>query len=655
VGALGKSGIDRAHNQILDSWVTAGLLGFASFMVLIGGLFYYGLKWLGLIKNPRQAASFFGALSSGCALGLLVPWILDGSLRFAGVGTAAGLLLGLGGFLLASVAGRSRSAAFPDPATSHQPAMDILLIALLSSLIAHFVEIQTSMAIAATSTYFWLFAAMIVALGARLSEEPAPEQAPPAAPKAGNPSGKRARRRHDGKERPQPAVAAKKRSSSGLPNASLMAYSLLIGLILVTWSYGFVNNQIDLKAHSFSAIWLAGTAWYLSYWFVLTIPAANLGEARQRRNLDWLPFALSGIQLLLFLAFHWTAVRQDDAAYAIFVYGFWLVLGIMAIGVILTRDASLPGPVWRKANGVAYVLLVAVTLAISVVTNLNVARADVYLKKATAFGANGQWSQGLPYLQRASGLAAGYNEYHKLLANYALESWRADPNRDPRWLEEAQEALEREARIAPLGPEGLAKMGFVHLVLGETAEDSALRQERLAKASEYYQQAIALSPWPADIYREWGKVYHDLARYDQAIERYEQALKLDDRAVDTHLALGDAYEAMGDLDQAIQAYTQAVEVDPNSVQAHNSLGYEYSLKGDWEKAIQETRKAAELAPDNYLIHQNLGSYYESSGQIDQAIVEVNLALSLAPRQQKPVLENALARLEQKKAAGSAQP
>ncbi len=669
VGALGKSGVDRAHNQILDNLVTAGFLGFASYMVLIGGIFYYGLKWLGLIKSSRQGAFFLGALSVGAVLGVLGPWMVDGSLRFAGVGTAAGLLIGLGIFLLTSALGRPQSAASPDLAASHLPTADLLLIALFSSLIAHFIEVQTGMAIAATSTYFWLYAAMMVVIGGCFTEEPVQEQATTATPKVGVPAGKRRKRGRDGRERPQPAVAARSQSLFGPPNTSLLVYSLLIGLILITWSYAFINKQVDLKAHGFSAIWLAGVVWYLSYWLILTVPAVTeigrwgdrvRGRQGHRVSLSPCllvslhPLALPGIGLLLFLALHWPVVQRDDAAYAIFVYAFWLVLGIVAIGVILTREASLPGLIWRKANGVAYVFLAGAILALNIVTNLNVARADVYLKKATAFGLTGQWDKGLPYLQRASRLATNYNEYHKLLSKYAFESWRMDPSRDPRWLEEAREALEREAQIAPLGAESLARAGSVYLALGETAKDPSLREERLAQALKYYQQAIALSPWPADIYREWGKVYHDLARYDQAIEKYEQSLRLDDRVVDTYLALGDAYEAMGDFDRAIQAYAQAVEVDPNSVQAHNALGYEYSLKGDWEKAIQETRKAAELAPDNYLIHQNLGSYYEALGQIDQAIAEAKLAISLAPPQQKAALENALAVLEQKRAAGSAQ-
>jgi hypothetical protein len=47
------------------------------------------------------------------------------------------------------------------------------LLALTSAVVAHFLEIHFGIAIAATRTYFWLFAAVMVAIGWRLSLEPA--------------------------------------------------------------------------------------------------------------------------------------------------------------------------------------------------------------------------------------------------------------------------------------------------------------------------------------------------------------------------------------------------------------------------------------------------------------------------------------------------
>ncbi|NIV37046.1 MAG: hypothetical protein GWN58_48740, partial [Anaerolineae bacterium] len=46
------------------------------------------------------------------------------------------------------------------------------IIALVAAVIAHFVEIQFGIAIAATRTYFWVMAAMLVVLGTRLASLP---------------------------------------------------------------------------------------------------------------------------------------------------------------------------------------------------------------------------------------------------------------------------------------------------------------------------------------------------------------------------------------------------------------------------------------------------------------------------------------------------
>jgi O-antigen ligase len=56
---------DRCHNETLDVLVTRGLLGFATYLLLFGSLFYYGFKWLGLLESRRQRALFVALLLVG--------------------------------------------------------------------------------------------------------------------------------------------------------------------------------------------------------------------------------------------------------------------------------------------------------------------------------------------------------------------------------------------------------------------------------------------------------------------------------------------------------------------------------------------------------------------------------------------------------------
>ena len=49
---------DRSHNETFDSLVITGALGFVAYMALFISLFYYSLKWLGLIRSSRQRLGF---------------------------------------------------------------------------------------------------------------------------------------------------------------------------------------------------------------------------------------------------------------------------------------------------------------------------------------------------------------------------------------------------------------------------------------------------------------------------------------------------------------------------------------------------------------------------------------------------------------------
>ncbi|UCC62821.1 MAG: O-antigen ligase family protein, partial [Anaerolineae bacterium] len=52
---------DRSHNETFDALVITGLVGFVVYMLLFASVFYYGFKWLGLIRSQRER-NFFAAL-----------------------------------------------------------------------------------------------------------------------------------------------------------------------------------------------------------------------------------------------------------------------------------------------------------------------------------------------------------------------------------------------------------------------------------------------------------------------------------------------------------------------------------------------------------------------------------------------------------------
>ena len=141
--------------------------------------------------------------------------------------------------------------------------LQILLIALLSAIVAHFVEIQFGIAITATRTYFWLYAALVAIIGHYWQEEPAPEAAAETSP-PDSPRQRRGRRRR-GRGKLQT-------SNFKLPNLELLTHSLLVGLILATTSFDLITHQFDLRANGPVIFGLLFVIWLFGG---VTIPTSN--------------------------------------------------------------------------------------------------------------------------------------------------------------------------------------------------------------------------------------------------------------------------------------------------------------------------------------------------------------------------------------------
>ena len=156
---------DRSHNETWDALVITGGLGFLAYMALFVGIFYWALRWLGLIMNRRDNL-LFGVLLTVCSVAfIVVANSLDGSWRFFGVALPAGMMLGL--WLYVSIAAFLHLNEKPNQLDSAQ---QLLIVTLIATISAHFVEIHFGIAIAATRTYFWVQTALLLILGMRWAQ-----------------------------------------------------------------------------------------------------------------------------------------------------------------------------------------------------------------------------------------------------------------------------------------------------------------------------------------------------------------------------------------------------------------------------------------------------------------------------------------------------
>jgi hypothetical protein len=118
---------------------------------------------------------FLGLLIVGALLGMILPWLVEGSLRLSGIGLPVGFIFGLLAYvvldLLLSPAGPSseslREGSREDEAAGGPVSgrRQLLILAVFSAIVAHFVEIHFGIAIVSTMTLFWTLAGLLVAVG----------------------------------------------------------------------------------------------------------------------------------------------------------------------------------------------------------------------------------------------------------------------------------------------------------------------------------------------------------------------------------------------------------------------------------------------------------------------------------------------------------
>ena len=270
---------DRSHNETWDALVITGLIGFLAYMLLFGSYFYYGFKWIGLVGSKFERILFPLLLILGGAISVVVFAAAVGW-HALGVGVAFGVAAGLILYLIVSalinVFGKDEGTLRVNLSLRDQ----VMLIALVSAVMAHFIEIHLGIAIASTRTLFWAFTAMTLVLGmgwlddskrpaseaqvegTEAVAEPAPADPPgaagarpataksPATKPAGaakpRPSSTGATRTTRSQRRVQQQAGSERRSSRGflLPGwfNAVAVSGLFLGLILGILAFDFITN-----------------------------------------------------------------------------------------------------------------------------------------------------------------------------------------------------------------------------------------------------------------------------------------------------------------------------------------------------------------------------------------------------------------------------
>lgn len=674
---------DRSHNETFDALAMTGWVGFLSYMFLFCSLFYYGLKWLGFARDRLQRTIYVVLWILGGVSFAVGARLLEGTWRFSGVALAVGITIGFLAYLVIHT-------LFLSPEGEEGPGVSstdqVLLVALFSAIVAHFIEIHFGIAIAATRTYFWVYTALLVVIGLslwrRVTIEPDPEAPPQPATPSRRP--RRSRSRQLGR-RGEPTAAG---PSLWKGVANLMPLTIVMGLIMTTLGFDLFIARSNLAATGFSVPWLLVLTW-LSGGAIIMFETRRQTSQRTQAGavMSTLVYVLITLGIfLLFIVLHFTIVSHepqmrnidDLLSYStllsntILIYYAAVFTIIILLTLALTSEGRLPRTLCRWPSVAILIVLTVGVTALIFVTNANIVRADVHYKQGLNWDEAQQWDASMALYEESIRLAPGQDWYYLFMARAILEKARTLSAEEGGVLFQP-ETIEGFFRLTPeevaaLSADGLfnsgrvvlnrakelnllntdhsANLGRMFRMWAESSTDPQDVEERWEQAVSYYEDATILSPHNAQLFNEWGLVYFIVGRYEEAIAKYQQSLALDSEFVETHVLLGDAYTVLGNTEAAAEAYQQVLEITPGAVKPHIQLCTFLAQEGKLEQAVEYCLSAIDLSPNNYQAHRNLAIIYRDLGRVDEALGEALVSRELASQEERPAWDSFIAGLEE---------
>lgn len=586
----------------------------------------------------------------------------------------------------------------------------LLLIGLLGAIIGHFIEVHFVFSIAATYTYFWAYVGLIMALsrmeGAELvssQETTSPqdviqaEQAPE--PVTTTRRSKKRRGRRGGGRRKSAATTAQP-GSAGRGYAPLKRESwetwlggqgLAMAIILIILTFDFITPQFQFSLDdekSTSLLWMLTITWLIGF----AIAMSNLAIRRDdwRGRISWgRAVVLYAITSLSYFFFYMLAHRlqfgqritvtsPNDVIKAasvltnglvVFYIFLFLLMVIFAITLSWRRTRGLA--FWRAENWWLYPPLVLAILTVIWFKNIDVVRADIYLKEGERYRNNKQWNEAIALHEKARSIDSDEDFYYLMLALdhqlMAQDNNLDQAQRQRAWREGERIALEAR-EINPYNPDNTGNMGRYYFTLGQV-----FSQERFRDALNFFEKATMLAPSNVIYHNLWAQTHYILQDYEAAVDRLQTSVSIDPKYSPSWILLGDTYAALGNVDQALMAHSEAMKLNsrgsgdgfasfadqfvdqrlnfyisagkledivaalqqvasrwPNNAKVPSVIGRAYSLQGDREKAAVYLEEARALGDNSDRTTRELANIYLALNSLDQALPNYQLLLEKKP-------------------------
>lgn len=668
---------DRSHNETFDALAFTGVLGLVAHLSLFVALFYYSLKWLGLIDSARRRNVFLLLVLGGGVVSTIAFVWWQGP-QFFGVSLPFGMVLGLIAFLTLYALLPARA-----DGVKIESWRAVILIALIAAIVAHFTEVHFGIAIVSTRTHFWIFVGVLLVLGWVFPQMQDANVASAAPATAAPPTKTRASRRR---------AAVQERA---VPD-DLIPVGLTLGLlsvVLITLGFNFITNQ-GRAQDAFSVVWNALTLLPVKTGGVrpsfgvlgLILLTWGMGgalcfmeEARDGAARRWLSGLAASlglallVMLLTYVIFGSVLARAatsqprsvDEIILSVggLIPLFYSLMALALIGWAWALNLDSPAPRTRTnpaaAAWLGYLGLPVLAVVLSITLNMQVILADVAYKIGLQFEDAGRSDVAIQLFQRTLELAPSQDFYYLFLGRaYLNASNSVSPEERDQLFRTAEEELHNAREINPLNTDHTANLGRLNRQWAFLAPTPELRAERARKADEFYVQALRLSPNNVGLWNEWAALqFQLLGNAEKAQEYLTHSLSLDDTFDQTYQFWGDYYvwEAQRQTDAARQQefYAKAVEAYEQGVQAGEQyrstsalalrlgLATVYVNTNQVQPAIQEYLKVAELnaGAGQWQVYRALAELYRQSGDLVRAREYGQQALNAAPESEKAALQN----------------
>ncbi len=188
-----------------------------------------------------------------------------------------------------------------------------------------------------------------------------------------------------------------------------------------------------------------------------------------------------------------------------------------------------------------------------------------------------------------------------------------------------EDAIEKWPDYA-LAYAGLADCYNMLVVYGAIPAD-----EGFAKAAEYADKALVISPQLAEAHAAKGYYLYQKWEWKKAEDEFLQALNYDDKYSPAHQWYSSILAQAHNFEEALLQAQRAKELEPNSAIVSAHVSWISYLAGDYQNAIAAAQETLQRDPTSYVTHRYLGLAYlglalqGTRDKFDDAIAELKIA------------------------------